>query len=95
MDSLLAHFVAPTCYDLRVSALFIQMRQRLDDMDHDLHIERLRRAAQSLEGLSCGDAFGEGFFLPTGLAESMIEKRAVGFLVPKDFGSEELCENSF
>jgi ADP-ribosylglycohydrolase len=53
------------------------MRQTLDDMDHDLHVERLRRAAQSLEGLSCGDAFGEGFFLPIGLAESMIEKRAV------------------
>jgi ADP-ribosylglycohydrolase len=46
-------------------------------MDHDLHAMRMRRAAQSLEGLSCGDAFGESFFLPTGLAESMIEKREV------------------
>jgi len=46
-------------------------------MDHDLHTKRMRRAAQSLEGLSCGDAFGERFFLPVGLAESMIQKRAV------------------
>jgi ADP-ribosylglycohydrolase len=37
----------------------------------------MRRAAQSLEGLSCGDAFGEGFFLPNAMAESMIHKRAV------------------
>jgi len=28
------------------------------------HEERLTRACQSLEGLSCGDAFGERFFLP-------------------------------
>lgn len=37
----------------------------------------MRRAAQSLEGLSCGDAFGERFFLPNAVAESMIQKRAV------------------
>ena len=37
----------------------------------------MRRAAQSLEGLSCGDAFGERFFLPNSVAESMIQKRAV------------------
>lgn len=46
-------------------------------MDHDLHTTRMRRAAQSLEGLSCGDAFGERFFLPNSVAESMIQKRAV------------------
>lgn len=37
----------------------------------------MRRAAQSLEGLSCGDAFGERFFLPNAVAESMIQKRAI------------------
>jgi ADP-ribosylglycohydrolase len=46
-------------------------------MDHDLHTKRIRRAAQSLEGLSCGDAFGERFFLPNAVAESMIQERAV------------------
>ena len=46
-------------------------------MDQDLHEIRMRRAAQSLEGLSCGDAFGERFFLPDAVAVSLIEKRAV------------------
>ena len=46
-------------------------------MDNDLHTKRMRRATQSLEGLSCGDAFGEGFFLPNAMAQSMIHKRAV------------------
>lgn len=46
-------------------------------MDHDLHAKRMQRAAQSLEGLSCGDAFGERFFLPNAVAESMIQKRAI------------------
>ena len=46
-------------------------------MNQDLHTKRIRRAAQSLEGLSCGDAFGERFFLPNAVAESMIHKRAV------------------
>jgi ADP-ribosylglycohydrolase len=46
-------------------------------MDQDLHTKRIRRAAQSLEGLSCGDAFGERFFLPNAVAESMIQERAV------------------
>jgi ADP-ribosylglycohydrolase len=45
-------------------------------MDHKLHTERLRRAAQSLEGLSCGDAFGERFFLPDAVAVSLIHERA-------------------
>src|SRR5579871_2538676 len=46
-------------------------------MDQDLHTKRIRRAAQSLGGLSCGDAFGERFFLPDAVAESMIQERAV------------------
>ncbi len=33
-------------------------------MKDEVHQERLLRARQSLEGLSCGDAFGERFFLP-------------------------------
>jgi ADP-ribosylglycohydrolase len=46
-------------------------------MDGKLHRERLRRAAQSLEGLSCGDAFGERFFLPDSVAAPLIQQRAV------------------
>jgi ADP-ribosylglycohydrolase len=46
-------------------------------MAQDLHAMRMRRAAQSLEGLSCGDAFGERFFLPDGVAKSLIQDRAV------------------
>jgi len=46
-------------------------------MNQDLHTIRLRRAAQSLEGLSCGDAFGERFFLPDAVAHSMIQERAI------------------
>jgi ADP-ribosylglycohydrolase len=46
-------------------------------MDQDLHTKRIRRAAQSLQGLSCGDAFGERFFLPNAVAESMIQERAI------------------
>lgn len=43
----------------------------------DLHPSRMTRARQSLEGLACGDAFGERFFLPPDLARSMIRQRAV------------------
>jgi ADP-ribosylglycohydrolase len=39
--------------------------------------ERLTRAIHSLHGLSCGDAFGERFFVPTELARSFIAQRAV------------------
>lgn len=46
-------------------------------MDHELHAKCLRRAAQSLEGLSCGDAFGERFFIPKVVARSLIRERAV------------------
>jgi ADP-ribosylglycohydrolase len=46
-------------------------------MDPELHIQGLRRAAQSLEGLSCGDAFGERFFLPDAVAVSLIQQRAM------------------
>lgn len=39
--------------------------------------ERLTRAIHSLHGLSCGDAFGERFFLPTEMARSLIAQRVV------------------
>ena len=39
--------------------------------------DRLARAYQSLEGLCCGDAFGERFFVPMELALSLIEQKAV------------------
>ena len=39
------------------------------------HAERIRRARLSLEGLSLGDSFGERFFLPAALAQSLIEQR--------------------
>ena len=39
--------------------------------------DHLARAYQSLEGLCCGDAFGERFFVPKELALSMIEQKAV------------------
>jgi ADP-ribosylglycohydrolase len=37
----------------------------------------MTRAAQSLQGLSCGDAFGERFFLHPEVAKSLIAQRAV------------------
>jgi ADP-ribosylglycohydrolase len=37
----------------------------------------MRRARLSLEGLSLGDAFGERFFLPPSLAESLMEQRVL------------------
>src|SRR5262245_34508871 len=37
----------------------------------------MQRAAQSLEGLSCGDAFGERFFLPDSVATSLIQQQVV------------------
>ena len=46
-------------------------------MNPDFHATRIRRAAQSLEGLSCGDAFGERFFLPDAVAHSMIQERSI------------------
>lgn len=39
--------------------------------------ERLARAIHSLHGLSCGDAFGERFFLHPEVAQSLIAQRAV------------------
>lgn len=39
--------------------------------------ERMTRAAHSLQGLSCGDAFGERFFLHPEVARSLIAQRAV------------------
>lgn len=43
----------------------------------ELKTNRLARARDSLEGLCCGDAFGERFFLPEGLAHSMIHSKDV------------------
>lgn len=39
--------------------------------------DRLARAYLSLEGLCCGDAFGERFFVPKEVALSLIDQRAV------------------
>jgi ADP-ribosylglycohydrolase len=36
----------------------------------------MKRALESLEGLACGDAFGERFFLPPDVAVPMISQRA-------------------
>jgi ADP-ribosylglycohydrolase len=38
---------------------------------------RLNRAIQSLHGLSCGDAFGERFFVPTEMARLLIAQRTI------------------
>ena len=56
-------------------------------MDQDLHATRMRRAAESLEGLSCGDAFGERFFLADAIAQSLIQERAV--LAPPWFFTDD------
>ena len=39
--------------------------------------ERMTRATHSLQGLNCGDAFGERFFLHPDVAKSLISQRAV------------------
>src|SRR6516225_8823091 len=39
--------------------------------------ERLSRAIHSLQGLSCGDAFGERFFVHPDVATSLITHRAL------------------
>lgn len=39
--------------------------------------QRLFRAYHSLQGLCCGDAFGERFFLPPGIAVSRMQSRAL------------------
>ena len=41
------------------------------------HAARFERALVSLDGLSVGDAFGERFFGPPGLAQSMLAERKV------------------
>ena len=43
----------------------------------EIHTTRLRRAAESLQGLSCGDAFGERFFVPDSVAMGLIQQRAI------------------
>ena len=39
--------------------------------------DRLARAYQSLEGLSCGNAFGERFFIPEEVAFSLIYRKSI------------------
>jgi ADP-ribosylglycohydrolase len=39
--------------------------------------DRLARAYQSLQGLCCGDAFGERFFIPEERARSLIDQKAL------------------
>src|SRR5262249_31340789 len=39
--------------------------------------QRARRARQSLEGLSCGDAFGDRFFRPREEAVSLVRRRVL------------------
>lgn len=46
-------------------------------MTSTLHAERIERARQSLEGLACGDAFGERFFLPPDVAVPMTQQRGI------------------
>lgn len=46
-------------------------------VDRELHTQRLRRAAQSLQGLSCGDAFGQRFLDLGAVALPLIEHRTV------------------
>jgi ADP-ribosylglycohydrolase len=41
------------------------------------HADRMRQARLSLDGLSLGDSFGERFFLPPALAESLVAQRAL------------------
>lgn len=41
------------------------------------HADRMRRTRLSLEGLSLGDSFGERFFLPPPLAESLLKRRTL------------------
>jgi ADP-ribosylglycohydrolase len=41
------------------------------------HRDRLARAYQSLQGLCCGDAFGERFFIREEMALSMIDQKAL------------------
>ena len=38
---------------------------------------RLTRAIHSLQGLSCGDAFGERFFVHPEIAQTLIAQRAI------------------
>jgi ADP-ribosylglycohydrolase len=41
------------------------------------HRDRLARAYQSLDGLHCGDGFGERFFIAEEMALSLIDQRAI------------------
>lgn len=49
----------------------------MDKASSELKTTRLTRARDSLDGLCCGDAFGERFFLPERVAHSMIHSKGV------------------
>jgi ADP-ribosylglycohydrolase len=49
----------------------------MNDLGNSAAERRLLRAYQSLDGLSCGDAFGERFFIRPEVALSLIEQRSV------------------
>jgi ADP-ribosylglycohydrolase len=53
------------------------LRTCMKDSSHSAVESRLSRAYHSLEGLSCGDAFGERFFIHPELALSLIEQHSV------------------
>ena len=52
-------------------------RANVCNMQNNIHSSRLARAYQSLEGLCCGDAFGERFFIPREIVDSLIIQRAL------------------
>lgn len=58
-------------------ALLPALRVYMKDSDHSAAESRALRAYHSLEGLSCGDAFGERFFIHPELAVSLIEQHSV------------------
>lgn len=52
--------------------------------------ERSQRAYQSLDGLSCGDAFGECFFLPDDAALSLVRQRTLPARTPWMFTDDTM-----
>jgi ADP-ribosylglycohydrolase len=55
-----------------------------------LNPQRLERAYQSLDGLSCGDAFGQCFFLPEDAALSLIRQRSLPVQTPWMFTDDTM-----
>lgn len=56
--------------------------------------DRLARAYQSLQGLCCGDAFGERFFIPEKTALSLIDQIALP-APPWIFTDDQVCKSVF